>query len=64
MVKFFISGNIGVTGTLTQGTNDQFTSVKDDSRGGDTNGDGSITAPANGDWLGIQILPSGEAGTG
>lgn len=65
VVKFDTGGAILVDGTLqSQGTSQlpvYFTSFKDDSIGGDTNGDADASAPATGDWLHIQFNP-GSAG--
>jgi len=51
--RFDVDGTFNALATPTDPV--YFTSIKDDSIGGDTNSDGSVTTPSRGDWNGISF---------
>ena len=62
IIKMYANKAIDIYGKINAnavfGENIYFTSIKDDSWGGDNNADGATTTPASGNWYGIRFFDS------
>lgn len=58
-VPFVVDGTLRCQGTASAPV--VFTSIADDAAGGDTNGDGGATAPAAGQWWGVEFHDGADA---
>jgi len=57
--QMWVDGRLDVRGTAAQPV--IFTSIRDDTVGGDTNADGDATSPAPADWGGLHVRWTGRA---
>ena len=57
--RFIVNGTLNIQGE--SGNEVIFTSLRDDTYGGDTNGDGTATVPTVGDWGYIKLTGSGNS---
>ncbi len=60
-VKFLFPQSMNIRGSLSVQPGSTFTSIHDDSAGGDTNTNGGDSSPAQGDWGGLRFFADSDA---